>query len=194
MLRYGAAGRDRTCDLSLRRQTLFQLSYNGRGVSLGQPAIKHYSSVSVIESMRNNLVDRSAAARPPCFAGDRLKRHRTTGYPIGELVPNASGVRLSLPPQTIPLTGGAPPSLGQARASARARIGDRVALQGNMDPTMLNATPERIREEVATILESYGSGTGHVFNLGHGVTPGIDPECVAAMVDAVIELSPAYHS
>ena len=78
--------------------------------------------------------------------------------------------------------------------AARARIGDRVALQGNMDPTMLNATPERIREEVATILQGYGSGTGHVFNLGHGVTPGIDPECVAAMVDAVIELSPAYHS
>ena len=78
--------------------------------------------------------------------------------------------------------------------AARARIGNRVALQGNMDPTMLNATPERIREEVATILQSYGSGTGHVFNLGHGVTPGIDPECVAAMVDAVIELSPAYHS
>lgn len=78
--------------------------------------------------------------------------------------------------------------------AARERIGDRVALQGNMDPTMLNATPERIREEVATILESYGSGTGHVFNLGHGVTPGFDPECVAAMVDAVIELSPAYHS
>ena len=78
--------------------------------------------------------------------------------------------------------------------AARERIGDRVALQGNMDPTMLNATPERIREEVATILESYGSGTGHVFNLGHGVTPGIDPQCVAAMVDAVIELSPAYHS
>ena len=77
---------------------------------------------------------------------------------------------------------------------ARARIGDRVALQGNMDPTMLNATPERIREEVTTILQGYGSGTGHVFNLGHGVTPGIDPECVAAMVDAVIELSPAYHS
>jgi uroporphyrinogen decarboxylase len=78
--------------------------------------------------------------------------------------------------------------------AARARIGDRVALQGNMDPTMLNATPERIREEVAGILQGYGSGTGHVFNLGHGVTPGIDPERVGAMVDAVIELSPAYHS
>ena len=78
--------------------------------------------------------------------------------------------------------------------AARARVGDKVALQGNMDPAMLNAHPERIREEVAKILESYGSGTGHIFNLGHGITPGIDPECVGAMVDAVIELSPAYHS
>jgi uroporphyrinogen decarboxylase len=79
-------------------------------------------------------------------------------------------------------------------SSARARVGDKVALQGNMDPAMLNAKPERIREEVAKILAGYGSGTGHIFNLGHGITPGIDPECVAAMVDAVIELSPAYHS
>lgn len=54
ILRYGAAGRDRTCGLSLRRQTLFQLSYNGIRVSLGQTAIKHYSSVSVIELMPNN--------------------------------------------------------------------------------------------------------------------------------------------
>jgi len=77
---------------------------------------------------------------------------------------------------------------------ARTRVGDKVALQGNMDPAMLNAQPERIRDEVAKILESYGSGTGHIFNLGHGITPGIDPECVGAMVDAVIKLSPAYHS
>jgi uroporphyrinogen decarboxylase len=79
-------------------------------------------------------------------------------------------------------------------AAARARVGDKVALQGNMDPTMLNAKPERIRDEVAKILAGFGAGTGHVFNLGHGITPGINPECVGAMVDAVIELSPAYHS
>ena len=76
---------------------------------------------------------------------------------------------------------------------ARARVGDRVCLQGNMDPTLLNASPERIRTEVSQILSSFGEGNGHVFNLGHGVTPGIDPEHVAAMVDAVVELSPAYH-
>ena len=76
---------------------------------------------------------------------------------------------------------------------ARARVGDKVCLQGNMDPTLLNASPERIRAEVGQILSSYGEGSGHVFNLGHGVTPGIDPEHVAAMVDAVVELSPAYH-
>ena len=79
-------------------------------------------------------------------------------------------------------------------AKARSQVGDRVALQGNMDPAMLHASPERIRQEVASVLASFGNGTGHVFNLGHGITPGIDPASVAAMVDAVIELSPAYHS
>ena len=76
---------------------------------------------------------------------------------------------------------------------ARARVGEKVCLQGNMDPTLLNASPERIRAEVGQILSAFGEGSGHVFNLGHGVTPGIDPEHVGAMVDAVVELSPAYH-
>jgi uroporphyrinogen decarboxylase len=77
--------------------------------------------------------------------------------------------------------------------AARERVGDRVCLQGNMDPTLLNASPERIREEVAQILTSFGEGSGHVFNLGHGITPGINPDHVAAMVDAVVALSPDYH-
>ena len=77
--------------------------------------------------------------------------------------------------------------------AARSLVGDRVALQGNMDPSMLYASPARIREEVASILESYGHGTGHVFNLGHGITPGVNPDNVTAFVDAVIELSPRYH-
>ncbi len=76
---------------------------------------------------------------------------------------------------------------------ARAQVGDRVCLQGNMDPTLLNASPARIREEVTNILTSFGKGSGHVFNLGHGITPGIDPEHVSAMVEAVVELSPSYH-
>jgi len=77
--------------------------------------------------------------------------------------------------------------------NARQRVGDRVALQGNMDPTMLFASPERIRSEVESILAGYGHGTGHVFNLGHGITPGVNPDHVTAFVDAVQELSPAYH-
>jgi uroporphyrinogen decarboxylase len=76
---------------------------------------------------------------------------------------------------------------------ARQDIGDRVALQGNMDPSMLFASPERIRSEVGTILSSYGHGSGHVFNLGHGITPGVNPDHVTAFVDAVQELSPQYH-
>ena len=76
---------------------------------------------------------------------------------------------------------------------ARERVGDRVALQGNMDPALLFANPERIREEVATILQRFGSGSGHVFNLGHGITPGVNPDHVSAMAEAVIDLSPQYH-
>lgn len=58
---------------------------------------------------------------------------------------------------------------------ARQRVGSKVALQGNMDPTVLYAKPEAIRAEVGRILASYGHGTGHVFNLGHGITPEVDP-------------------
>ena len=76
---------------------------------------------------------------------------------------------------------------------ARELVGDRVALQGNMDPSMLYASPARIREEVASILAGYGHGSGHVFNLGHGITPGVNPDHVTAFVDAVQELSPQYH-
>lgn len=77
--------------------------------------------------------------------------------------------------------------------NARQRIGKRVALQGNMDPAILYASPAAIRAEVGRILESYGAGEGHVFNLGHGITPEVEPDHVAAFVDAVHELSPQYH-
>jgi len=76
---------------------------------------------------------------------------------------------------------------------ARARVGDRVALQGNMDPCVLYASPERIRQEVATILESYGTGNGHVFNLGHGIHQHVNPEHAKAFIDAVHEFSAPYH-
>ncbi len=78
-------------------------------------------------------------------------------------------------------------------ADARRRVGDRVALQGNMDPCVLYARPERIRQEVATVLASYGAGSGHVFNLGHGIHQHIDPDNVAVFIDAVHELSRPYH-
>ncbi|WP_372965459.1 uroporphyrinogen decarboxylase [Marinobacter sp.] len=76
---------------------------------------------------------------------------------------------------------------------ARARVGDKVALQGNMDPSMLYAPKKRIREEVADILARYGYGSGHIFNLGHGITPEVDPEHAGAFIEAVVELSPKYH-
>jgi uroporphyrinogen decarboxylase len=77
---------------------------------------------------------------------------------------------------------------------ARARVGHQVALQGNMDPSMLYASPERIRAEVATILASYGQDSGLVFNLGHGIHQHIDPEKVKVFVDAVHEFSRPYHA
>jgi len=76
---------------------------------------------------------------------------------------------------------------------ARQRVGDRVALQGNLDPCTLYASPEAIRRAVGDILASYGEGSGHVFNLGHGIHPEIPPEHAAAMIEAVHELSRAYH-
>jgi uroporphyrinogen decarboxylase len=79
-------------------------------------------------------------------------------------------------------------------ADAKRRIGDKVALQGNMDPAMLHASPERIREEVKIILEGFGEGgTGHVFNLGHGITPDVTPENAGIFINSVHELSKPYH-
>ncbi|QVX13599.1 uroporphyrinogen decarboxylase [Pseudomonas congelans] len=77
---------------------------------------------------------------------------------------------------------------------ARQRVGSKVSLQGNMDPTVLYARPEAIRQEVARILASYGSGSGHVFNLGHGITPEVDPANAGAFINAVHELSAQYHA
>lgn len=68
---------------------------------------------------------------------------------------------------------------------ARRVVGDRVALQGNLDPQALYAPIPVIEREVARIIESFGPGTGHVFNLGHGVWPDVDPAHVGAMIDAV---------
>lgn len=76
---------------------------------------------------------------------------------------------------------------------ARQRVGGRVALQGNLDPGALYAAPERLRQEVATLLAEAGPSPGHVFNLGHGIQPQVDPERVAVLVAAVHELSVPYH-
>ena len=73
--------------------------------------------------------------------------------------------------------------------SAKARVGDRVALQGNMDPAVLRADPATIEREVQSILSAFGGGAGHVFNLGHGITPDIDPEHAKAFIEAVHKFS-----
>lgn len=79
-------------------------------------------------------------------------------------------------------------------SDARRLVQDKVALQGNLDPCTLYASPERIRREVGRVLASYGAGNGHVFNLGHGIHPDTNPEHAAAMVEAVHELSRPYHA
>src|SRR6202000_2804245 len=74
---------------------------------------------------------------------------------------------------------------------ARKAVGGRVALQGNLDPSALFAPPPVLRAETLRVLESYGAGAGHVFNLGHGITPDVDPERVALLVKTVQEYNPA---
>ncbi len=68
---------------------------------------------------------------------------------------------------------------------ARRRVGDRVALQGNLDPAVMLTTPEIVAREARRVLESFGDGPGHIFNLGHGITPEVDPDNVAVLVETV---------
>jgi uroporphyrinogen decarboxylase len=72
-------------------------------------------------------------------------------------------------------------------------VGGRVALQGNLDPAVLLASPDVIRVEAGKCLDSFGHGNGHVFNLGHGITPEVDPEHLQALIEAIAEQSPAHH-
>ena len=76
---------------------------------------------------------------------------------------------------------------------ARSQVGAKVALQGNLDPSVLLTNTKCIRNQVKQVLASYGQGSGHVFNLGHGITPEVPPEHVAEMLRAVQEFSPHYH-
>lgn len=79
-------------------------------------------------------------------------------------------------------------------ASARQRVGNKVTLQGNMDPCVLYASADRVEKEVASVLEGFGKGkTGHVFNLGHGIHPTVNPDNMARLVDSVHRLSEPYH-
>jgi uroporphyrinogen decarboxylase len=77
---------------------------------------------------------------------------------------------------------------------ARRRVGSRVALQGNLDPATLLASSEAVEREARRVLESFGSGPGHVFNLGHGVSQHTPPENVAALVEAVHTASVEAHA
>ena len=72
---------------------------------------------------------------------------------------------------------------------AQRRIGDKVALQGNLDPCVLYASPEKIRAEVKKVLNQFSGDTGHVFNLGHGISPDVNPEHMKVLVESVHEFS-----
>lgn len=80
-------------------------------------------------------------------------------------------------------------SLGEARA----RVGERVAIQGNLDPAVMLTNPECIDTEVQKTLASFGHGNGHVFNLGHGITPGVDPQHMTVLTESVAKHSPQWH-
>ncbi len=77
--------------------------------------------------------------------------------------------------------------------AAKKLVGSKCALQGNMDPAILHSSPKVIREEVRRILSDFGNENGHIFNLGHGITPGVDPDNVTVFVDSVHEFSAQYH-
>ncbi|QMU62102.1 MAG: uroporphyrinogen decarboxylase [Gammaproteobacteria bacterium] len=76
---------------------------------------------------------------------------------------------------------------------ARAQVGNKVALQGNLDPCVLYGSDDVIREEVKKVLSKFGNGSGHVLNLGHGIQQYVNPDKVSVLVEAVKEFSPAYH-
>jgi uroporphyrinogen decarboxylase len=76
----------------------------------------------------------------------------------------------------------------------RKKVGDLVAIQGNMNPAILKEREEVIVKEVQSILHSFGSNPGHVFNLGHGITPDIDPDNVEIFIRAVHDFSKKYHT
>ena len=78
-------------------------------------------------------------------------------------------------------------------AKARDKIGNKVAIQGNLDPTVLYAEPSFIRREARKVMESFGNGNGHIFNLGHGILPDVDPAHAKALVDFVREESGKFH-
>jgi uroporphyrinogen decarboxylase len=115
---------------------------------------------------------------------------------IGSLAREAGGTRV---PSIVFTKGGAPwleriaacgcDAVGVdwtvSLADARRRVGDRVALQGNLDPLVLLADAAAVRREAERTLADFGSGPGHVFNLGHGIVPATPPENVATLVETV---------
>jgi uroporphyrinogen decarboxylase len=78
-------------------------------------------------------------------------------------------------------------------AEARARVGERVSLQGNLDPAIMLTNPKTIETQVRATLASFGKGNGHVFNLGHGITPEVDPQHMTILTESVRNLSPNWH-
>jgi uroporphyrinogen decarboxylase len=120
--------------------------------------------------------------------------HIKAGYPDVPVILFSKGAGLSL--EKMAATGCDALGLDWTcdLGSARQRLGDKVALQGNLDPSVLLSKPAVIREQVKAVLASFGKGAGHVFNLGHGITPDVSPDSLAVMIEAVHSFSPAYHS
>ena len=82
---------------------------------------------------------------------------------------------------------------GSSLSQSRKTVNNRIALQGNLDPVVLLSNPETVRAETIRVLEAYGEGSGHIFNLGHGILPETPVENVKTMIETVKSESPKFH-
>lgn len=141
--------------------------------------------VQLFDTWAGNLTPSDYAEFALPYAREIFARLRPTGVPVILYINGVSGV-LDLAASSGATVVGVDWRMDLAQASSDA--GSSVALQGNLDPVLLFASPARIRAEVRRIHEALGRRTGHIFNLGHGILPGTPVEGAAAFIDAVKEL------
>ena len=184
-----------------------------KAMAYDNPQALHLLLDKLAQSVTSYLNGRSLPVPRPCRSSTpgaaTCQRRPTREFSLAYMRKIVSGLIREHEGRKVPVilftkNGGLAESIAEAGADALAWTGPVTLatpvavwatrwLQGNMDPTVLYAKPEAIRQEVARILASYGHGNGHVFNLGHGITPEVDPEHAGVFINAVHELSAQYH-